>query len=183
MSFPFEVRHITGVSTPVVASVVNALFGTLVTRSTWPRATLAGAWFCVGMEFQISTRFCPRSATKTRMPSEVTDAGLSMLVADAGGVPLVKSPCVWVLKSGCPSTRFAACAFAVGQLLQISTRLFMVSATKRRPFWGSIHTPSGPRSVFAAGIRTLGVPVLGVTVLKSGWPSTLSAFWPFTVGR
>ncbi len=40
--------------------------------------------FCVGMEFQINTRLCARSVTKSCWPSEVTDTGENRLLASGG---------------------------------------------------------------------------------------------------
>ena len=48
-------------------------------KLVWPISTSAGFPFCVGMEFQISTRLYPRSATNKCRPSLVTETGVSMV--------------------------------------------------------------------------------------------------------
>src|SRR5207253_4579806 len=89
------------VSVAEVAGVpVKELLSTEEVRSGWPMAMSAGSLFWVGMEFQINTRFCPRSVTKRCVPSLVTDTGLNMLLEVAGARFLVRSGCGGVVKFG-----------------------------------------------------------------------------------
>src|SRR5258708_33801746 len=82
----------------------DVLFAIALTMSGWPIARSAGCWFCPGIEFHTRMRLYPRSATNRWTPSEVTEAGLSMLFACGATI--------WVgfgatLKPDCPSTTSA----------------------------------------------------------------------------
>ena len=88
-SIPVDTGQSTATSLSVVsvedvaADPVNALSATELTRSGCPRATSAGAPLAVGILSKIRTRLKPRSVTKSRVPSEVTDTGVSMVLAAA----------------------------------------------------------------------------------------------------
>src|SRR5271165_5353475 len=112
--------HRTGVSLLVVSveevagNPVNALLETFWVMSGCPISTSADCPFCVGMEFQMSTRFCPTSLTKRRVPSLVTETGLSMLDAEGFGGFVVTSNGGAVVKSLTPSTRSACWSLLEG---------------------------------------------------------------------
>ena len=82
--------HMTGkvgfplLSVPATWHKFAESFGTDCVKLTCPISTSAGCWFLVGIEFQISTRLKPRSATYSRWPSLVTETGLSIVLAVAG---------------------------------------------------------------------------------------------------
>src|SRR5215469_6339610 len=88
-SVPLDCVQSAGVSLFVVsveevaAEPAKALLATEPVMSGWPISTSAGVPLAVGIEFQISTRLLPRSVTKRRVPSEVTDTGSTMVAAVA----------------------------------------------------------------------------------------------------
>ena len=85
----------TPVGFPAVLSValviLKLLFSVDETRSGWPIATSAAVPLAVGTVFQIRTRFWPKSATKSRTPSELTATGVCMLLAAVVGCFEVRS--------------------------------------------------------------------------------------------
>src|ERR1700722_18680852 len=115
------------------------------------------------MEFQINTRLLPRSVTKRRCPSDVTETGLNRLLAVGGIVLAVAGGAV--VKFGSPSTTSAGWLLDVGILFQIITRLLSVSATNRRD--PCTQTACGPRN------EELESPI--AALVKSACPSTMSA--------
>src|ERR1035437_3071428 len=78
-----------------------------VVKSFWPISTSAAWSIWVGIFFQISTRLNPRSVTIRRVPSLVTDTGLSSVFAAAVRELLVRSRFGEVVKFGSPNTRSA----------------------------------------------------------------------------
>src|SRR3954454_19609598 len=100
------------------------------------------------MLFQINTRLYPRSATKSRVPSELTATGFNSRAAVVSGfVPGETGGAKATLNPVCPKTTSADVLFCVGMVFQINTRWFWVSATNNLPF--CIQTPCGPRKELA----------------------------------
>src|SRR5690349_210272 len=107
-----------------------------------PRTTSAALPFMLGIEFQMSTRWLPPSATKTCVPSLCGVARPSMLLAETPPVFGVA-----VARSGWPSARSAGCCVQVGSALHIVTRLAHCSPTSR---WvPSLWSPLGAHRLLA----------------------------------
>ena len=109
-------------SVPFEGHSLAELLASELVMSGWPTTTSAAAKLDVGIEFQMSTRLCPRSVTYSRTPSEVTETGLLMLLEVASLLFLVKSGSTNVVRVFCPRTRSADAPFEVGIELKISTR-------------------------------------------------------------
>ena len=102
------------------------------------------------MLFQISMRLYPRSVTNKCVPSEVTETGLSRLLA-AAVVNLLRDIHLHVRGHiGLAQYTSADAPLLVGMELKIRTRSFCVSATNSWPFCS--QTPCGPRSEAAVGV-------------------------------